>query len=68
MADTSTNRANFAEQLPTIPELTGSVNTRAFLGTNPTSELITVFLYVGGFAPPVEVVNLQGRSTSKEAG
>jgi hypothetical protein len=27
---------NFAERLPTIPELIGSVNTSAFVGTDPT--------------------------------
>ncbi len=28
-------RANFAERLPTISELIGSINTSAFVGTNP---------------------------------
>ena len=41
VAETSTNRANFAEPRPTIPGLIGSVNTSAFVGTNPTGELRT---------------------------
>ena len=31
-------RENFAERLPTIPELIGAVNTSAFVGINPTDD------------------------------
>ncbi len=45
-------RYRITEELPTIRELIGLVNTRAFVGTNPTGELITSVFPVRQAQPP----------------